>query len=457
MPILDDIIEIIQNFFFPPEKESLHGSADWGTDKERKKLFNLNFSGKSLNNGLVINGISRISKKHSYLHAVVVAPSGAGKTSTYIVPNVVKLTDSMFITDPSGEIHNGVVHHLKHIGFDVRVINPNDISNTFFYNPLERANTTTKINKIADILINNAYEPNSSSNYWNDGAKTILSVIIRVVKNNSTQTKRNLEQVRNLLLQYGQLDPINKTDKLVSECLKWLDKTNDRDIIEELKSFYANEKKQRDSFISVAKNALKIFADKSICELTNQDTIAFEDIKNDQKPPVAIFLIVPEQEIKYYSFLLNLFYSQVFSFCSNQTHSQKSVYFLLDEFGNMGRIPNFETIITTLRKRNCSISIILQDIKQLDNIYGKNSAEIIFGNCASKIFFGGLDTPMCEKIEKLLGRETREYTNKDTDHTSLHARYLMTADEIRRLERDKIIYVFRNQRPFLLNTQYIQI
>jgi type IV secretion system protein VirD4 len=126
----------------------------------------------------------------------------------------------------------------------------------------------------------------------------------------------------------------------------------------------------------------------------------------------------------------------------------------LDEFGNMGTLPNFQNIITTLRKRNCSISIILQGIKQLNDLYNRDIAETIFDSCASKIFFSGLGVETCQIVERLLGKETVNHKDLNTGKKSLHGRNLMTADEIRRLDRSTIIYIFSNQKPLLLNTRY---
>ena len=363
----------------------------------------------------------------------------------------------MVITDPSGEIHNATKETLIQKFFEVKVINPNDLKNTFFYNPLERAKTITDIKKITDILINFAYKGESHSKkdeFWNTGAKTILNLILSAVKNNPDKSKRNLEEARSLILLYGQQDPKLKFDKLAVEIEKNI--RGDENLINELNSFFATEPKVRDNFITTAKNALEIFSDPNICKLTKIDTIKFENLIEGGRPG-AIFLIVPEHEINYYSCLLNLFYTQVFNYCSiNGLKNTQPVYFLLDEFGNMGQLPNFKNIITTLRKRNCSISIILQSIKQLHDLYGRDNAETIFDSCASKIFFGGLGHKTCFLVERLLGKQTLEQKNNDTGKKSLHGRALMTADEIRRMDRSKIIYIFSNKDPFLLPTTYFQ-
>ena len=450
---LSQTLASIRNFL-NKDKETLHGSASWNDYK-----WNILKQG---NNGLTINGRDRITAENSYRHSVIIAPAGAGKTTTYIIPNVLNLDYSMIITDPSGEIYRATKDTLIKKFFNIKIINPNDLSKTSFYNPLERANTPTEIQKISESLINNAYEGDTSTSkndFWNDGAISILSLIIQAVKANHDSTKRNLQEVRRFLLLYGQIEGETKTDKLANEIMKHL--RHDANAMSELTSFYADDQKVRTNFITTCKTALKMFIDPNICKLTSSDTINFEDIKDQQKRPTAIFLIVPEHDIKHYSFLLNLFYTQVFNYCAiagieegTAPEDTKSVFFLLDEFGNMGRLPNFTSIITTLRKRNCSISIILQDIKQLNATYGTNNAETIFSNCSSKIFFSGLEETLCKRIEAILGKATLTQKDKETGKTTLHGRSLMTADEIRRLHRSQIIYIFANERPFLLPVSY---
>jgi type IV secretion system protein VirD4 len=435
---LDFITECFQG---RPNKT--HGSASWN-----ENFFTI-FSGEQ--SGLTINGLRRISEKNSFQHSAILAPSGAGKTTTYIIPNVLNLYASMVITDPSGEIYKKTKATLLNKFFEIRKINVKNLNDTFFYNPLERAKTKSDMAKIADTLISNAYNKDNSvsdASFWNNGAKTILTLIIQAVKKHENPEKRNLGEVRKFLLSYGQEDQESKIDLLASEIEKKL--YDDQSAMAELSSFFGSDKKARGSFIDTAKNALEIFSDPEVCKLTEKDNIKFEDLKDPQKRPVVIFLIVPEHNIKYYSFLLNLFYMQVFNFCaeSDDYENSKPLYFLLDEFGNMGALPNFDTIITTLRKRNCSLSIVLQDIKQLRTVYGKDKADVIFGNCASKIFFGGLGLEMCEKIERMLGRKT---IVKNEGKTSL-GRPLMTADEIRRLGKSKIIYIFSDEKPFRMDT-----
>jgi len=425
-------IAVIFVWMFNFKTRKIHGSAKWAGPILKKKLLNLS------NDGLVIDGINRINLENSFRHCAIIAPTGAGKTSSYIIPNVLQLSHSMVITDPSGEIYTNTCQTLSHKGFDIRCINVQNFSKSHFYNPLSRANTETDVKKLTEILIRNAYKKNDNNGqeFWNNQAKSILNIIIRVVLKEAPKY-RNLYNVRQLLNMYG----LTKFESIVQN-------NADNNTYNEFLGFENQDEKVTSGAISTAKAALEPFSDTKLCQMTSKETLQFEDIRNK---PVAIFLIIPEHEIRYYSFLCSLLYSQLFNYCSkNFSKNMLPVFFLLDEFGNIGNIPDFETYITTLRKRACSISIILQDIKQIKKNYGADSdSTIINGGCTGKLFFSGLGIETCKYVENLLGKQTI-YDFDISGKRQKVGRSLLTADEIRRMKKNEAIYVFGNQSPVKL-------
>lgn len=209
------------------------------------------------------------------------------------------------------------------------------------------------------------------------------------------------------------------------------------------------------SIVSTARAAVELWADEEVARVTAANTVELASLRRER---TAIYLIVPEHQVRYFGLLLNLFYSACFTRCLEPRAAGEvlPVYFFLDEFGNLGRINDFASIITTLRKRRCSLSLILQDLAQLQAIYGRDEARTIFsGGCANKLFFGGLDLETARYVEGLLGRNT-EY---DTTFGGIHERArtvgvpLMTADQVRRLGRDEAILVAGSERPARLRMQ----
>lgn len=427
--------------------KDIYGSARFLKGIGRYLLLN------SRNKSLVIDGKRKISKEMSYRHLVMIAPTGTGKTTSYIIPNVLNLQASAVITDPSGEIYNKTAGYLQTQGFNIKTINVRDIGNSFYFNPLHRASTFTEIKKVSEVLINSAF-PGSrgDQSFWNDSAKNILNVLIRCLKNEKTE-HQNLHNLRYLLNTFGSDgSPLN--DFVARNTI------DDQLTRDEFKGIISNDEKVIQGAVATAKTSLDKFSDPELCELTAKETLNFETLRTEK---TVLYLIIPEHEIQYYGFFLSLLYSQIFSMCMDLPKDDKPylpIYFLLDEFGNMGKLPSFSNIITTLRKRKCSCSLVLQDIEQINNIYGKSEAStIVNGGCSSKIFFPGLSLQTCEELERTLGKATIRYmesgTHKigeetDTARDMTVGRSLLTADEIRTMNDNQAVFITGNKRPVML-------
>ena len=445
----DVLVFLFQAIF--NRKSQIYGSADFLKGRAKRNLLS------TANDGLVIDGVRRISLQKSFQHLCIVAPTGAGKTSRYIFPNVLNAhKESLVITDPSAEIYHKSAAYLEKQGYQVLALNVADVENSVKYNPLARATNYSDVMKVVDILVESAY-PNSGANeaFWLDGAKSFLAILIKSLTN-CPEEKRNLNTVRTLLHQYGgeqeQLD-------------EWLSTYLDEGTFSEYKSFVMQDEKVVSGFLSTAKTALQKLGDPNLQVLMQEDNIDFEQLRTQK---TALFLIVPEHELRYYAFLLRILYTQLFNMCMELPKKREKyldILVFLDECGNIGKIPAFSSLITTLRKRNVSLSLVLQDIQQLVNIYGQADAStILHGGCANKIFYPGLSLKTCEELERILGKKTIIHTEGGYTEGSFWGtpkkqreremgRSLLTADEIRTLSEDKAIFIHGNLKPVLLTTK----
>lgn len=403
--------------------------------------------------GFVINGKSRISLNKSYSHICVIAPTGTGKTSRVVLPNVLNLEDtSAIITDPSGEIYELSKGYLRSKGYAVKLLNLNDAPGSLKYNPLFRCNTHTEIQKLATILVDTAYQESKGEAFWDESAKGIIGILLRAVKQFPGH-RQNLGELYRLLNMFGHKQ--EEINRIMAE------KLDDRSF-EEFKAFLSQDDKVMNSILSTAKTALNKFSDPNLDELTCEETLLFESIRERK---TAIFIVVPEHEVQYYSFILTILYTQIFSFCMDPPRPGRSylpVLFLLDEFGNSGKLPGFSTMITTLRKRKAGVLVVLQDYEQLVNIYGKANASTIYnGGFTSKIFMPGMSHQLCEEVSRMLGKRTlsfREAGYRDErsgfipSRESELGRELLTPDEIRTLRINRAIFIHGNQFPVMLKT-----
>lgn len=379
------------------------------------------------NKGLVVDGKNRICLDDSFRHLLCVAPSGAGKTSNYIIPNLLTLSKpSLIVTDPSGEIYNSTHMNLKGKGYLIKCLDFRVGKIGLQYNPLHRAKSITEIQQIAEILIQAGGKSGFEENFWNNAATSFLSLMLRFLWSKN-KTAPNLEQ---LFLLTNEFSYNRKNlDRSFAEILA------DEDFIQ-YKAFIAQEEKIIASILSTAKVALQKIIDPTIVHITQRDTLDFEILRRKK---TVLFLIIPEHQIYYFAFLLNILYTQLFDYAMELPVYGKTylpIFFFLDEAPALGHISNLPLIITTLRKRQASISLVIQEFSQLEAIYGKYNTQTIANNCANHIYFPALGIETCTRLEKILGRQKRIP--------------LMSASQIRTMPSNRALFISSNQLPILL-------
>ena len=427
--------------------QNIYGKATFMGYWERKRFLNTS------NKGLVIDGIHRISQQLSFTHCLVAAPSGRGKTSRFVIPNVLRANgQSLVITDPAGEVFHSCKNYLLAKGYAIKTLNVEDLTHSDRYNPLFRANSHSSLRKLSDMLVENALQSNGSDPFWNQSATALITLLFKCQKKmpSAKQTLSETYRLLNLLL--------SDQDKVTALMRIHLD----GDSLNEYLGFVKQDKTVS-SIAATAKAALHKFSDPKIGTLTGVDTI---DIESLRETPTALFLMIPDKDASSLMFLLTIFYTQLFSFCMTPPASPMApylpIYMLLDEFGNLGKIPNFATVITTLRKWQVSITLLLQDMRQISKVYGKDDLSIIAnGGCSSRLFFPGLNIETCQMIERMLGQRTvvrRKYDPASWDligqRDDFHeiGRPLMSAQEISQMKDNQALFLHANRKPVMVKT-----
>lgn len=386
--------------------------------------------------GLVIDGIRRLDQERSFRHLALVAPSGAGKTTGYVVPNLLRLkpTASAVVTDPSGEIYERTSGYLARRGFDIKVLDVSDPARSLGYNPLARATSPTEIEAVCKVLIDAAYgSPSGDQRFWNSGAQTLLSVLVHCLKRQPEefQNLANLHHLTNLFGGDGRA------------LFRFVAEHTDERTYTTFKGLLGNSEKVIAGMAATARAALQPLSDPATCQVTARESLSFESLR---ARPTVLFLIVPEHRVRHYGFLLAVFWTQFFAFAMEPPGKRQCpIYAFLDEFGNVGRIPDFEQTITAIRKRRVSVSVILQEVDQVVATYGRaGAATILGGGCSSRLYLPGLGLETCQRLEQVLGRQRVHEGGRES------SRALLSADQIRTLEDRRAIYVFANQPPALL-------
>jgi len=394
-----------------------------------------------LNAGLVLNGASgRLSEQDSFKNLVMIASTGWGKSSGFIIPNILKQEKgSLVITDPSGDIFKQTSGHLLEKGYRVKILNPLDIERSIRFNPLDGLTAYKDIDEIAHILVNTA-NSDSSSPFWTNGAKTIISILARVLcSHQKLKPYANLANVLHLLNNFEDGTPLNL----------FIEKYADPHTRNEYKGFISNAENTMQGLLATAKTSLKAFADPDVANLTATNSFDFKMLREEK---TALFLIFPQNRISYYSFLMNIFYTKLFHYCLDDDLFKPDglpIYFLLDEFGHL-KIPDFASIITTTRKRNISISIILQSISQLEKQYGKHDTHTILnGGITSRIFSSGLDLETNKMLSDTLGHIRHEITTT-RDGLQVKDDNLLEPYLIRTMKDNEALFLFANKPPVKL-------
>jgi len=404
---------------------------------------------KSSNKGLYLDGQNkRLSLKDSFKHMGIIAISGIGKTTAYIIPNILKLASensSMIITDLSGELYEKTSGYLQKRGYNIQILDPENLSESLAYNPLYYASDSSAIDLISETIISssNPGEIKADEKAWFDGAKNLISIFIRVLIKKGDFKYINLANVKHLINNFG-MDGRNLDN--------FIHKYADEKTWNEWKGFASGNPKTVLSYVTIANTSLNaIGINDNLEQMTLNHTVNF---KNFRKEKTALYIKIPQQKQKQYSFLLNLFYKQFFDSMMQElpTKNDLPIFCLLDEFGNMN-IPDFSTIVTTIRKYKVSISIVMQDFNQLESQYGQSEAKTIMGGGINgKIFFGGSSLEITDMLSKMIGE--RDVHKMDIlGNIHLQKESVMSSSEIRTMQDDEALFIFANKLPVMLKTK----
>ena len=386
---------------------------------------------------------------------LVIGGSGSGKSASFAIPNALQMLGSYIFTDPKGELYDRTAGLFKKNGYEVHVINLADPRYSDGYNPLSHVRGTTDVDIIAKIISkkDEVGGKKGSDPFWDQTSEALLKALMYYVLLKRPEEEHSLASCLSLVRLGGE----NEGEDLRNLFMDLPFDDPARRAFETIR--LGSEKTFSNILVSLAAK-LEAFDSKEIVGLTSTNTIEFEELA--QKKSVVYF-ITPESHSTY-DFLMNIFFSQLFQRLyefgdKNGGSLPIPMFLILDEFANIGRIPNFERILSTCRSKKLHISIILQSIDQLMEIYDEKVTENIMANCSTHLFLGSNAQKTLETFSKQLGEKTITHdtvsrsTDKDS-HTSGHSygdqimgRALMTADELRRMSKDECIILIQGMRP----------
>ena len=380
--------------------------------------------------------------------------SGSGKSASYSIPNAYQCLGSYIFTDPKGELYDRTAGYLKEHGYDIKVLNLVHPQYSDGYNPLMHISSELDVDVIANTIVKGQQsESGKSDPYWDDMAEMLLKALIYYLIATRPEEEQNLASCAELVRAANNNGGSNLLTELISQL------PYDHPARMYYKSIEIAPEKTYGSILSSLQSKLGKFDSKEIAELTSTDTIDFEEIGNRK---TAVYVISSDTHTAY-DFLLTIFFSQMiqqlYDYADlNGGKLKEQTFFILDEFANIGKIPDFDKKISTSRSRRISFSVILQTVDQLEAVYEK-SYETIMGNCDTHLFLGSNSYKTLEYFSKQLGEKTIERDsvsiNRDRQNwktgksvsDQVMARALMTPDELRRMDNDQCIIFEKGVKP----------
>lgn len=395
-------------------------------------------------------------------NTLILGGSGAGKTRFYLKPNLMQLNCSYVITDPSGEILQTMGKFLENAGYEIKVINLTNMDQSHCYNPFNYVREDADILVMIDVLTKNLTPPDSHSSdpFWPKSQAALLQAIAFYLYKECRPSERNFTNVMKLLraaiIKDGNDDYKSPLDIIFEDLEK---KDPNHIAVMQYSIFKQAPAKTASTILTCAQVDLAPFNLETIANLTSIDTV---DMGTIGLKPTALFCITPTAKTTY-NWIISLAYTQLFEtlYYTAETKCKGlrlpiHVRFLLDEFANIGQIPDFEQKLSTMRKYEISCAIIIQNMAQLETMY-KESWKTIVGNCDEFIYLGGHESSSTEYVSKMLGKQTiksrnssRTYGRQGSNNVSLNAtgRELMTPDEIAHMSDQDCLVMVKGVMPF---------
>ena len=400
--------------------------------------------------------------------------SGAGKTFYEVKPNLMQMPrDCSFIcTDPKGEILRSCGTMLKNNGYNVKVINLLEMDKSDCYNPFSYIREETDVVKLISNLIANTTPKgsNPSDPFWEKAEGLFLQAIFYYVWLEEKPERRNFATVLELLSQ-AEVKEQGKPSKLDRK-MKVLEQRSElgsnHPAVKQYNKCMRGAGDTVRSIIISANSRLAFLENKQVLRLLSKDELNLAEIgigvNKDAKTKTALFCVIPDTD-KSYNFIIGMLYTQIFQELYYQADFMCGgrlpihVTFMLDEFANVALPDDFCSLLSTMRSREISSIIIIQNFAQLKSLF-KDTWETIPGNCDTFIYLGGNEQSTHKYVSELLGKgtidkktsgETRGRQGSSSRNFDVLGRELFTPDEVRKLDNRKCIIFIRGFNPIIDN------
>lgn len=435
-----------------------HGSAAWATPAS----VNAQFAQKD---SIPLTQHVRLGldthKHRRSLNVLVIGGSGAAKTRSFVLPNILTANTNYVITDPKSEVLLATGGYLKEQGYDVRVLNLVNLGQSDGYNPFRYLRDEKDVLKLVNNLIQSTTPKGSheSDPFWTKAETALLQAIILMLFQEAPEYEQNFSMVMRVL-EYaevreedeGHVSPLD----LLFESIER--RKPDSVAVRQYKVFKLAAGKTAKSILVSTAVRLAPFNLPQIQALTNHDDM---DLYTLGEKKVALYAVIPDND-NTLNFLVSLLYAQAFQtlyYSADQIHHgplPRHVRFVLDEFAAMP-LPGFTRELATMRSRSISASVIIQNMAQIKELY-KDSWETIPGNCDTILYLGGNESSTHKYVSEMLGKatidtkthgQTKGKSGSYSTNFQMSGRELLTPDEVRKLDNRYALLFIRGASPVM--------
>ena len=436
-----------------------HGSARWGDASQ----VNRKYEAKPASENKLLTQNVRIGldgRKHRRnLNVLVIGGSGAGKTRFYCKPNLMQANTSFVILDPKGEQVRAVGNLLREKGYEVKVLDLINMEKSHCYNPFVYLRDDNDVQRLVTNLFKSTTPKGAQSSepFWDNAAQMLLLALIFYLKYEAPDDEQNFAMVMEML-RAGDVDEDNNMPSPLDNLFYDLEKTDPNHIaLKYYRSYHSGAAKTLKSIQITLAARLEKFNLESLSSLTITDELELNTLGEKK---TAIFAIIPDNDTSF-NFLVSILYTQLFQQLFEVADKKYGgslpvhVHFLMDEFANVSLPDDFDKILSVMRSRGVSVSIILQNLAQLKALFEKQWESIV-GNCDEFVYLGGNEQATHKYVSELLGKETIDtntyglsygmrgnYTKNDQQT----GRELLTPDEVRMLDNQYALLFIRGERP----------
>ena len=436
-----------------------HGSARWGDASQ----VNRKYEAKPASENKLLTQNVRIGldgRKHRRnLNVLVIGGSGAGKTRFYCKPNLMQANTSFVILDPKGEQVRAVGNLLREKEYEVKVLDLINMEKSHCYNPFVYLRDDNDVQRLVTNLFKSTTPKGAQSSepFWDNAAQMLLLALIFYLKYEAPDDEQNFAMVMEML-RAGDVDEDNNMPSPLDNLFYDLEKTDPNHIaLKYYRSYHSGAAKTLKSIQITLAARLEKFNLESLSSLTITDELELEKLGEKK---CAIFALIPDNDTSF-NFLVSILYTQLFQQLFEVADKKYGgslpvhVHFLMDEFANVSLPDDFDKILSVMRSRGVSVSIILQNLAQLKALFEKQWESIV-GNCDEFVYLGGNEQATHKYVSELLGKETIDtntyglsygmrgnYTKNDQQT----GRELLTPDEVRMLDNRYALLFIRGERP----------